>query len=99
LTVAPLAAAREYLPPGNHIFAGLTGGKSILQYERMVGKHPAVFKDYLTYNTPSYWIGAPRPSFRAGLGLELSTSKGYNLPGLVMPRGVALGGSDHSWLP
>jgi hypothetical protein len=94
LIAAPLAAAREYIPPGNHIFAGLTGGKSILPYQHMVGKHPAVFEDYLTYNTPSYWIGAPRRSFRSRLGLELSTSKGYNLRGLITPRGIAFGGSD-----
>jgi hypothetical protein len=93
-TLAASAPARPYLPPGNHVFAGLTAGKSIVPYERLTGKHPPVFEDYLTYNTPSYWIGAPDPGFRARLGLELSTSLGYNRPGLVSPEGIAQGRSD-----
>ncbi len=94
LTAVSSAPAKPYLPPGKHVFAGLTGGNSIVPYERIVRKHPAVFEDYLTYNTPSYWIGARDPTFRARLGLELSTSKGYNFPGLISPEGIALGGSD-----
>lgn len=88
------SSARPYLPAGNHIFAGLTGGSSIIHHERMVGKHPAVFEDYLTYDTPSWWLAVRDPSFRARLGLELSTSKGYDEPALNSPEGIARGGAD-----
>jgi hypothetical protein len=88
------AGAQPYLPPGRHIFAGLTGGNSITAYERMVGKHPAVFEDYMTWDTPVRWIGAPDRSFRARLGIELSTQRGYAQPGVISPHAIARGGSD-----
>ncbi len=59
-----------------------------------MGKHPPVFEDYLTYNTPSDWISVRDPSFRARLGIELSTSKGYAQPGVISPEGIAMGGAD-----
>lgn len=91
---AAAASARPYLPPGNHIFAGLTGGTSIEPYERMAGKHPAVFEDYMTWDTPSSWISSPDIAFRSRLGLELSTSTGYGDPGVISPESIALGHSD-----
>jgi hypothetical protein len=91
--VAP-ASARPYLPPGKHIFAGLTGGNSITAYQHMVGKHPAVFEDYMTWDTPTSWISGSDPSFRSRLGIELSTSKGYGDAGVISPEGIALGRSD-----
>jgi hypothetical protein len=93
-TYAVSAFAQPYLPPGGHIFAGLTGGNSITAYEGMVGKHPAVFEDYMTWNTPVGWIGAPDPSFRARLGIELSTQRGYAQPGVISPEAIARGDSD-----
>jgi hypothetical protein len=94
LACAPCAVARPYLPPGHHIFAGLTGGNTITKYERMVGKHPPVFEDYMTWDTHVGWIGHRDPSFRSRLGIELSTQRGYAEPGLITPRAIARGRSD-----
>jgi hypothetical protein len=91
---AGMAYARPYLPPGKHIFAGLTGGNSISAYQHMVGKHPAVFEDYMTWDTPTSWISGSDPSFRSRLGIELSTSKGYGDAGVISPEGIARGRSD-----
>ncbi len=94
LAAAPAAWARQYLPPTNHIFAGVTGVTSIIPFWRMVGKHPPVLEDWMTYNTPTRWISGRDPDFRARLGIELATSRGYARRGLTSPEGIALGASD-----
>ena len=81
------AGARAYLPPSGHLFAGLTGGSSLSPFERLVGKHPPVFETYVTWNTPTAWLAPADPYFRSRLGLALSTSDGYGLPGVIAPRG------------
>jgi len=92
--VAPGAAARAYLPPGRHVFAGLTGGSSIAAFERMVAKHPPVFEEYMTYDTPTAWLSHPDHGFRSRLGIELSTDSGWGRPGVISPEQIALGDSD-----
>jgi hypothetical protein len=76
------------------VFAGVTGGTSIGHYERMVGKHPAVFETFMTWNTPTSWLTYPGGAFRARLALHLSTAPGYGKPGVISPMGIALGWSD-----
>src|SRR5438874_9194460 len=94
LCCAPAAPARPYLPPRVHVFAGLTGGTTIVPFERMVGKHPPVFEIYMTWNTPTKWLSGPDPAFRARLALHLSTAPGYAKPGVISPQAIALGRSD-----
>jgi hypothetical protein len=94
LAVTPCASARAYLPPSGHVFAGLTGGTSISSFERMVGKHPPVFETFMTWNTPTSWLASPDSGFRSRLALHIGTSTGYGKPGVISPRGIALGGSD-----
>jgi hypothetical protein len=89
-----VAHGRPYLPPPGHVYAGLTGGTSIGHYERMVGKHPAVFETYMTWNTPTSWLASPDSAFRSRLALHISTSPGYGAPGVISPMGIALGQSD-----
>jgi hypothetical protein len=88
------AAGAAYTPPGNGVYAGLTGGTSIERYERMVGKHPAVFETYMTWNTPTAWLSNRASGFLARLALHLSTAAGYGQPGVISPLGIARGGSD-----
>ncbi len=88
------ATARAYRPPPGHVFAGLTGGTSIGAYQRMVGKHPAVFEVFMTWNTATAWLAAPDRSFRARLGVAVSTAAGYKKSGVISPKAIALGGSD-----
>jgi hypothetical protein len=76
------------------VFAGLTGGTSIGHYEHMVGKHPAVFETFMTWNTPTRWLTYRGGAFRARLALHLSTAPGYAKPGVISPMGIALGRSD-----
>jgi hypothetical protein len=94
LCFAAGAAARAWVPPGSHVFAGLTGGTTIAPFERMVKKHPPVFEIYMTWNTPTSWLASPNSYFRARLALHISTSPGYAQPGVISPRGIEFGRSD-----
>lgn len=94
LGLVPGAAAREYLPPLGHVFVGLTAGKTIVPWERMVDKHPPVFETYMTWNTPTAWLRPRGNPSGTRVGLHLSTASGYGKPGVISPRGIALGHSD-----
>jgi hypothetical protein len=88
------AGARAWVPPGGHVYAGLTGGTTIVRFEHMVRKHPPVFELYITWNTPTGWLSPPDRAFRSRLALHISTAPGYGQPGVISPQGIALGHSD-----
>jgi hypothetical protein len=92
--IGTAAHANPYLPPPGHVFAGLTGGTSIVPFQRMVGKHPPVFEIYMTWNTPTGWLASPDPGFRSRLGLCISTASSYGGPGVITPLQIAQGRSD-----
>ena len=94
MLTAESASARPYLPPRGHIFAGLTGGSSIDAYQQMVAKHPAVFEDFMTWDTPTGWLANPDSGFRSRLALHIGTSDGYGMPGVIAPAQIAAGQSD-----
>lgn len=94
LAFAPVARGQPYLPPPGRIFAGLTGGSTIKSWERLVGRHPPVFEDYMTWEGPTGWLGHRDPWFRARLGLALGTAPGYGKPGVITPEQIARGRSD-----
>jgi hypothetical protein len=60
----------------------------------MVGKHPPVFETYMTWNTPTAWLRPRGSPSRTRLALHISTAPGYAKPGVISPRGIALGHSD-----
>jgi hypothetical protein len=91
---AAAADARAYVPPAGHIFAGLTGGTSITPFEQLVGKHPPVFEDYMTWDTPTAWLANPDPGFRSRLAIHIGTADGYGEPGVISPQQIAEGRSD-----
>jgi len=88
------AGARAYVPPRGRVFAGVTGGTTIVPFERMTHKHPPVFEIYMTWDTPTAWLSSPDRAFRSRLGLHISTSPGYGQGGVISPRQIALGQSD-----
>jgi hypothetical protein len=88
------ASAQAYVPPDNHVFAGLTGGNSIYPFEQIVGKHPAVFEEYMTWDTSSAWLRGTDDGFRSRLGLAIGTSAGYAEPGVITPEQIAVGDGD-----
>jgi hypothetical protein len=94
LCCAAGALGRAYVPPHHHIFSGLTGGKTIDAYERMVGKHPPVFEVYMTWNTPTQWLADRTNTARVRLGIHISTAAGYGRAGVISPGAIAAGASD-----
>jgi hypothetical protein len=94
LVLAGVADGRAYTPPGDHVFAGLTGGNSITAFARMVGKHPPVFETYMTWDTATGWLRHTDTGFRSRLALAIGTSYGYGDPGVISPEQIALGDSD-----
>lgn len=94
MLLASTAQARPYLPPGNHVFAGLSGGTSVARFQSLVGKHPPVFETFMTWNTDTGWLARPDPGFRARLALHIGTAPGYGLPGVISPGAIADGASD-----
>lgn len=67
---------------------------SIADWQWMVDKHAPVIEYWMTWNTPTGWLGARDPAFRSRLGLALGTSFGYGKPGVISPEAIALGRSD-----
>ncbi len=94
LAAAPGAHGAAYLPPGRHLFAGLSGGTSIIPFERMVGKHPPVFETFMTWDTPTGWLRGADRGFRSRLALHIGTAPGYGEAGVITPEQIALGQSD-----
>lgn len=94
LALAAGALARAYVPPRGHVFAGVTGGTTIVPFERMTHKHPPVFELYMTWDTPTAWLAQPDRAFRSRLALHISTSRGYGEAGVISPEQIALGQSD-----
>lgn len=89
-----VAQGRAYVPPGGRVYAGLTGGTSVIPFERMVRKHPPVFEVFMTWNTRTSWLSPPLHAFRSRLGLHISTSRGYGQGGVISPQAIAQGQSD-----
>jgi hypothetical protein len=76
------------------VFAGLSGGSSIAAFQQMVGKHPPVFETFMTWDTPTGWLGRPDRGFRSRLALHIGTAAGYGEAGVITPEQIALGLSD-----
>ncbi len=94
LCLEPPAQAGLYMPPGHHVYAGLSGGPSLEPYQRLTHSHPAVFDTYITWNTSTAWLRARRTGFRSRLALHISTAPGYKQAGVISPQQIALGHSD-----
>jgi hypothetical protein len=94
LLIAAGAAARAYVPPDGRVFAGVTGGTTIVPFARMTHKHPPVFEIFMTWDTSTAWLAPPDRAFRCRLALHISTSRGYGEGGVISPEQIALGRSD-----
>ena len=94
LICAASAAGRAYVPPGGHVYAGVSGGTTIVPFQRMVRKHPPVFETFMTWDTRTSWLSPPLHAFRSRMALHISTSKGYGQGGVISPEAIALGQSD-----
>lgn len=87
------ARADLLLPSGRGVFTGLSGGSSS-DFEREVGKHPAVDGVFVTWGR-SFDSAFGQASFNhARLMLHISTAQGYGAPEQITSRAIAEGKGD-----
>jgi hypothetical protein len=91
--LAPPAAAgaRPYLPPAGRLFQGVTGG-SIDSFAAEVGKHPAVFQFFSSWNQPLHYMFDTTAAAHARLMIHISTMTGSREE--ITPKGIATGAGD-----
>src|SRR5437588_4201484 len=84
-------SAAPYLPPPSKLFAGVTGG-SFGSFAAEVGKHPAVFQFFSSWNEPTQYMFDTAAGARARLMIHVSTVTGSREA--ITPRGIAMGSGD-----
>jgi hypothetical protein len=94
LALAAPASADPLLPPAKKVYTGVTGSKSIAQFEGQVGKHPSVFGFFTKWNGPVEYIYDSVERAGSRLALHISTQDGYGTPEAVTPREIATGAGD-----
>jgi hypothetical protein len=87
------ASAEELLPPAGGVFTGLSAGP-YGQFEREVGKHPAVDGVFVTWGKSLGSAFGQAHANHARLMLHISTSQGYGAPEQITPQGIAQGDGD-----
>jgi hypothetical protein len=88
------ASARGFLPPAKKIFAGVAG-KPVSSYTNAVGKHPAVYQEFVAWGQYLPGITRDASSARARLMIHITTAFGSGEA--ITPGGIASGAGD-VWL-
>jgi hypothetical protein len=91
---APGAGADPYSPPAGKILQGMTG-QPISSYTLAVGKHPAVYQEFLAWGQWVPGIVSQAQSARSRLMIMISTESGSKE--MITPAQIASGRGD-SWL-
>jgi hypothetical protein len=94
LMLAGSATAATFLPPAGKIFAGVAD-KPVSAYTAAVGKHPAVYQEFLAWGQWLPGITADATTAHARMMMEISTS--YGGIEAITPQGIADGAGD-AWL-
>ena len=91
---AKLPAGRPYSPPAGKVFQGVAD-KPISEYAQTVGKHPAVYQEFVGWGQWLPTITADARANRARLMMMVSTSFGSR--DMISPYGISTGAGDE-WL-
>src|SRR4051794_8840682 len=83
-----------YLPPPGEVFAGLTGGTSIVPFEDMVAHHPPVFERFSVWNARTDWLAVRYSAPHIRLAVALTTAAAKGRRAVISSEGIARGGSD-----
>jgi hypothetical protein len=94
LVLAPSAAASPLLPPKKKVYTGVTGSKSVSNFEYQVGKHASVFGFFHKWGGPTGYIYDSVRRSGARLMLHISTQDGYGTKEAITPRQIAEGNGD-----
>jgi hypothetical protein len=88
------AQAQAFLPPPGQIFQGVTD-KPVSAYSAAVGKHPAVYQEFVAWGQWLPGITADASAAQARLMMHITTAFGSREA--ITPAGIAAGQGD-SWL-
>jgi hypothetical protein len=88
------ADAQRFLPPPGKIFQGVTS-KPVSQYIRAVGKHPAVYQEFVAWG--QYLPGITQDAITARARMMIHITTGYGSSEAITPAGIASGRGD-AWL-
>lgn len=89
-----LPAGHPYRPPAGRIFQGVAD-KPVTQYTQTVGKHPAVYQEFVAWGQWLPTITQDARTNRARLMMMVSTAFGAR--NMISPYGIATGAGDQ-WL-
>jgi hypothetical protein len=88
------ASAQPFLPPPGKIFQGVAG-QPVSSYVQAVGKHPAVYQEFVAWGQYLPGITGDATNARARFMVHITT--GYGTSEAITPAGIAAGGGD-AWL-
>jgi hypothetical protein len=91
--IAATAAASVLAPAPGMVFTGVSSG-SVDSFEGEIGKHPAVYGEFVTWGQSIHFAFNDAAASRARLMLHISTSEGYGAREVITPLGIAQGGGD-----
>jgi hypothetical protein len=86
--------ARPFLPPPGKVFAGVTD-EPVSAYVAAVGKHPAVYQEFVAWG--QYLPGITRPASDARARLMIHITTAYGTREAITPGAIAAGTGD-TWL-
>lgn len=91
---APAASALPYLPASGKVFAGETG-QPVSQYVGAVGKHPAIYQEFLAWG--QYIPGIAQDAISAHARMMMAIGTTFGSREVITPAGIAAGQGD-GWL-
>jgi len=94
LALASTASAAPLLPPNGKVFTGVSGSRSVKNFQRQVGKHPSVFGFFHKWGASSAYVYNAMQHSGSRLMLHISTQDGYGTKEIVTPRGISRGLGD-----
>ena len=85
--------ASALLPPAGDVFTGVSSG-SASDFASEVGKHPAVYGEFVSWGQSIHYAFNDAASSHARLMLHVSTSQGFGAHQVITPKGIADGDGD-----
>jgi hypothetical protein len=90
---AATAPASVLAPPPGSVYTGVSVG-SAQAFQDEVGKHPAVYGEFVTWGQSIHFAFNDAAADHARLMLHISTAEGYGARAVITPAGIAAGDGD-----
>jgi len=86
-------ATNALVPPGRGILTGVSSG-SAGQFGTEVGKHPAIYGEFVTWGQSIHFTFNQAAAAHATLMLHISTTMGFGARQTITPGGIVAGAGD-----